>query len=259
VLVRQLLLLLGFDERRHLPWRLEHKLVQALVMHSYLPGIMPATSGLNAFLVSEDPTSIHRGGYFVKTALGDSSGEATNRAEAIPLGLREQPAPRSLLDEKHIVQERIPIAREYRVHSLEDVVIDDLTFRRYEGGSIPRERDAPNAFVQSVLDRLPDGIAGGSLLAWDIALTPDGSFIVIEVNFSGFHPVFNRGFHCSGYFHDPNWGACDTARLLNHVARTDQVEVLVRADAPEHPVENRFYADTAGWQRCHEAARGLKE
>jgi hypothetical protein len=216
---------------------------------------MPFTSGFSSFLASGNAASIDAGTYFIKTALGDSSGESTHRAEAIPLTTREHPEPRTLLDEKYIVQERIPIACEYRVHSLEDLVIDDLTFRRYEGGSIARERDPVNAFVQSVLDRLPDGIVGASLLAWDIALTPDGSFMVIEVNFSGFHPVFKRGFHCSGYYHDYNWGACDTARLLNHVARTDRVDVFVLADSPNYPIENQFYADAAEWQRRHEAAR----
>ena len=133
-------------------------------------------------------------------------------------------------------------------------MIPDLTFRRYDAGSIIDEREAPNAFVKSLLDRLPDALVGGSLLAWDIALRPSGEFAVIEVNFSGFHPAFKRGFHCSGYFHDQHWGACDTARLLNYVARSDGVEVIAEADAPEYPVENRFYAEVAAWQQRH---RGL--
>ena len=257
VLVRQLLRSLGFDEYRYVPWRLEHKLVQALVMHSYLPGIMPVTAGLNSFLANGNAAAIQNGNYFVKPALGDSSGEYPNCVEPVSLVSRINHEPLSLLDEEYIIQERILIAREYRVHSLEDLVIEDLTFRRYEGGSIPRERDPVNAFVQSILDRLPDGLVGASLLAWDVALTPEGTFIVIEVNFSGFHPVFKRGFHCSGYYHDQKWGACDTARLLNHVARTHRVDVFVLADSPDRPYENWFYAETAAWQRRHKAARCL--
>jgi hypothetical protein len=111
--------------------------------------------------------------------------------------------------------------------------------------------------VQSALDLLPDAMVGGSLLAWDVALTRDGQFVIVEVNFSGFHPVYKRGFHCSGYFHDYNWGACDTARLLNHVARRDDVDVVVHADAPDYPEENRFYADVANWQRRHQETAAL--
>jgi hypothetical protein len=136
-------------------------------------------------------------------------------------------------------------------------VIEDLTFHRYGGGSIPGERNAPNAFVQSALDLLPDAMVGGSLLAWDVALTRDGQFVIVEVNFSGFHPVYKRGFHCSGYFHDYNWGACDTARLLNHVARRDDLDVVVHADAPDYPEENRFYAEVANWQKRHQEAAAL--
>jgi hypothetical protein len=267
VLVRQLLRALGFDEHNHVEWRLEHKLVQALALQSYLPGLFPVTRGLRGtlagksrnefqpFLASEFPA-----GYIIKTALGDSSGEAESKPPAVEDILRDlpdrgSPAPPQLAGEKYIVQEKIPIAQEYRVHSLEDLVVDDLTFRRYTAGSIPGEREALNAEVQSMLDRLPGAIVGGSLLAWDVARKPDGGYAIVEVNFSGFHPVFKRGFHCSGYYHDYNWGSCDTARLLNHVARVDGVEVVVHADAPERPEENRFYADVAAWQARHAAAR----
>ena len=264
--VRQLLRALGFDEFRHLRWRMEHKLVQALVLRHWLPEAIPVTCGLTElacrhgpgrlrqFLGSDFPT-----GYIVKTALGDSSGESEggDNGEAVLRMIEASaaaPQSQGLLAEKFIVQERIPIATEYRVHSLEEDVVEDLTFRRYGGGSIPGERDAPSAFVQALLRRLPDGLVGGSLLAWDIALQPDGAFRVIEVNFSGFHSAFKRGFHCSGYFHDKNWGTCDTARLLNFVARTDAVEVSLEADLPGHPIENRFYLDTANWQLRHRSS-----
>jgi hypothetical protein len=265
LIVRQLLRALGFDEHRHLQWRMEHKLIQALVLRSFLPESIPVTYGLNAlavrhgsqglrqFLASHFPSS-----FVIKTALGDSSGEIPNGngAESVLFRLESGAPPQScsLLEESYIVQERIPIATEYRVHSLEEDIIEDLTFRRYDDGSIPVEREAPNAFVHSLLQRLPDALVGGSLLAWDIALQPSGSFMIIEVNFSGFHRAVKPGFHCSGYFHDQHWGACDTARLLNHVARTDSVEVSVEPDAPDHPIENKFYKETAVWQLRH---RGL--
>jgi hypothetical protein len=262
LLVRQLLRALDFDEQHHLRWRLEHKLIQALVLRAWIPCAVPVTCGLAAFVRTNGAACVRDAlarnfpvGYRIKLALGDSSGEAPPDAAggAILSAIETSgvPADCPILDEQYIVQEQIPIATEYRVHSLEDDVIEDLTFRRYEGGSIPGERDAPNAFVQSLLGQLPDALVSGSLLAWDVALQPSGEYSVIEVNFSGFHPVFKRGFHCSGYFHDRHWGACDTARLLNHVAAKDRVEVEPRADAPEFPLENRFYWEAARWQMRH--------
>lgn len=265
LLVRQFLQTLGFDECGRMEWRLEHKLVQALILHSYVPDLIPATSGVAGMLSGKQPSdyrsflnSEFAGGFVIKPALGDSSGETSieNRTEDIlrRIGRVSFSAPYRLVDEQYIVQEKLPISQEYRVHSLEDLVIEDLTFRRYTGGSIPGERDGPNAFVQSVLDGLPDSMLGGSLLAWDVALLPQGQFRIIEVNFSGFHPVYNRGFHCSGYFHDSLWGACDTARLLNHIERVDGLKIAVHADAPGYPEENRFYAEVAAWQVRHAAA-----
>jgi hypothetical protein len=261
LIVRQLLRALGFDEYRHIQWRLEHKLIQALVLTRWVPELVPITWGLDAVKARHGATGLrdylsHQfpNGYVLKSALGDSSGESWNPDNEEPLlsapGFPAASA-RALLEERHIVQERIPIATEYRVHSLEEDVIEDLTFRRYEGGSIPLEREAPNGFVTSVLRRLPDAIVGGSLLAWDVVLQPSGEFTIIEVNFSGFHPEFKRGFHCSGYFHDPRWGDCDTARLLNHVARRDAVAITPVADVDGHPGERRFYRETARWQRRH--------
>ncbi|MGA2218856.1 MAG: hypothetical protein ABSG51_12260, partial [Terracidiphilus sp.] len=262
LLVRQLLRGLGFDEHRHLQWRMEHKLIQALVLQSFVRESIPVTCGLNALAVRGDSRGLRQflashfpSGYLIKAALGDSSGELPdgNSAELALIGLESAgPRPsRSLLDESFVVQERVPIATEYRVHSLEEDIVEDLTFRRYGDGSVSAEREAPNAFVRSLLRRLPDALVGGSLLAWDVALQPSGSFMIIEVNFTGFHPAVKRGFHCSGYFHDQHWGACDTARLLNHVARTDCVEVIVEPDAPDYPLEDQFYKQTAFWQLRH--------
>jgi hypothetical protein len=265
LLVRQLLRALGFDERRHFQWRVEHKLIQALLLRSWAPHAIPVTCGLHALARGHDVTQLREwfaacfpNGYRIKAALGDSSGDlpAGGDPERIFRNLEVDlaTAAGAILSERFVVQEEVAIAVEYRVHSLEEDVIEDLTFRRYQGGSIPGERDEPNAFVRSLIERLPDAVVGGSLLAWDIAKQSKGEYIVIEVNFSGFHPEFKRGFHCSGYFHDYHWGACDTARLLNHVARQDGVEVTPHADEPGYPIEQRFYFETARWQRRH---RGL--
>jgi hypothetical protein len=261
--VRQLLRALGFDEARHLQWRVEHKLVQALILRSWAPDLVPVTCGLGSLARVHGPRGVRqfldddfRDGYILKAALGDSSGESEIPDYDVLGALESGEAPPAcrITDETFVAQQRIAIAMEYRVHSLEDDVVEDLTFRRYDGGSIPGERDGPNAFVTSVLRRLPDGLVGGSLLAWDIASQPSGEYKIVEVNFSGFHPVFKRGFHCSGYFHDQKWGSCDTARLLNHVARKDGIEVVAEPDAPDYAPDNRFYLEVANWQARH---RGL--
>jgi len=87
LLVRQLLRALGFDERRHLQWRIEHKLIQALVLRSWIPESVPVTCGLNALAGCRGSQELRQfladrfpGGYVIKTALGDSSGESPDRA-----------------------------------------------------------------------------------------------------------------------------------------------------------------------------------
>lgn len=230
--IRHLFRELAFDEHRVFESRLEHKLIQALVLHHYAPGCIPATRSL-----SDWP-----GPVFLKSALGDSSGDRSS----IHLTGR-------LAGETHIVQERIPIAIEYRVHSFEDRVVDDLTFHRYGKGDIPGERDAPNAFVASILDRLPNAMVAGSLCGWDIARTPDSAFLVVEVNFSGFHPVHNRGFQTSGWFHDEEWGALSAARLVRFLEDRCGIEVSIAADRPRLEIANRFYAEVDRCRRLLES------
>ena len=129
------------------------------------------------------------------------------------------PGAKTLTDEEFIVQERQDIRREYRVHTIEDRVIEDLTVHRHQGSVKPGERDGPNGYVQRMLDALPAGITSGSNLGWDVALLEDGSFAVIEVNIGGIHTVYNPGFHASGFFHHRVYGAIYSARLLLFLER----------------------------------------
>jgi hypothetical protein len=260
LIVRHLLHALGFDEHRVFRWRLEHKLVHAALLNHYAPGSVPVTRGLGRFLfglghanVSAALDEAFPAGYLIKESLGHSSGErgVANRAAEVlsslqPGGMRE--APERMCDEQWIVQQRIPIDREYRVQSIEERVVPDLTFHRFGTGNIPGERDAPNAFVESVLRRMPDAVVGGSLLAWDVALTPDGRFVVIEVNFSGYHPVNGPGFQCSGYFQDVPWGASMIARLLRFVEAAEGISIDLRIDSDERSRERDFYAEVIRWR-----------
>jgi len=264
VFMRQLYRELGFDENRIFKWRLEHKLVQALLLNHFAPGCGPATRALGVFrraaggchlqaaLETEFPS-----GFYLKPALGDSSGDSDtpDRTNQILAACAEDDGGNScgrLFGERFLIQERVPIAREYRVHTLEDRLIPDLTFHRYEKGDIPGERDAPNAFVQGILDRLPNGVVAGTICGWDVARTVNSTLVVIEVNFSGFHPLHNRGFQCSGWFHDEKWGALSAARLVRFLEQRCGVKVSIEADRPDLETENEFYADV---NRCRELLR----
>lgn len=260
LLVRQILLTLGFDERRLGEWRLEHKLVQALVIHHYSPGSIPLTRGLDRIirLAGREPLrellpKQFQSGFVVKTTLGDSSGEDDGyRTDAalscIENGGRLTPEPGPLTAEEFIVQERVRIRCEYRVHTVEDDVIDDLTVRRHHGAVAPGERTGPNRFVRSVLEALPAGIMAGALLAWDIAQAEDGSFSVIEMNVGGIHTVYNPGFHSSGYYHHKDYGCVYTARLIRFIERTYGCQLHVVADSPDYPFENWFYHEVEDWK-----------
>lgn len=260
LIVRQLLAKLGFDEHRVFRWRLEHKLVQAAFLNHYAPGSVPATRGLRRF-VSQPRGDLRcaiedafPAGYVVKRALGDTSGERglMDRMEEALASLASNgdsvPLTR-LWDEQWVLQQRIPIKTEYRVHSIEEQVVPDMTFHRFGSGNIAGERDAPNRFVKRLLRKLPDAVVGGSLLAWDIALTPSGQLVVIEVNFSGYHPVWRCGFQCSGFYQDVRWGASMIARLLRFMEDVDDVSIKLRIDLPETSRERDFFAEVSQWHK----------
>jgi hypothetical protein len=257
VLIRQLFNALRLDEHRPFNWRLEHKLVQSLVLEAYLSGVPPLTRGLSR-VSARTPEEIFPQGHYVKRALSDSSGDKPSGAGTLAccaethLGV---PSTHITLEE-WIVQEHIPIDVEFRVHTLQDRVIPDLTFRRYTRGDIPTERDAPNRYTQSLLDRLPAGLVSGTLCGWDIARLPNGTFRVIEVNFTGYHPVYRPGFQASGYFINLDWGAKSTAQLIRFVEKMDRIQIDVIADVDDDSKERIFYDEVIRWkQRLAEEER----
>lgn len=238
VFIRHMGALAGLDEHRATAWRLEHKLLQAHLIDHYAPGVIPVTAGASQF-TAVPPDAV------VKHALGDSSGDLGTWRAALP----ETPEPAAFVtDERLVVQQFVDIEAEFRVHSVEETVVDDLTFFRYRTGDVPaEERQAPNAFVASVLRRLPESIIGGSLWGWDVARNRNGTFVVIEVNVSGFHLVHRRGYQCSGYFHDPVWGAKSVARLLRHFRDRRGITVQIVCDLDEPSHESVFYREVQKW------------
>jgi hypothetical protein len=249
-IVRALWHALTFDEHRRLSWRLEHKLVQARIFDRYLGGEFPDSWGVRALVRRGLGDRLLDGLFsrrlFAKEALGHLSGdygeaEATHDVLRWLLDCRQPLPPRTPLEEEWLVQERIPIEREYRVHSLEDQVLPEMTFPRYGPCPVPPDRDEVNAYVASILARLPDALVGESLYAWDIARQPDGRFRVIEVNLAGFHPVFERGFQVSGFFQYHPHGPPLLTSLARRIEATYNVALKLSGDWVGEPNRHALY------------------
>jgi hypothetical protein len=123
----------------------------------------------------------------------------------------------TLVDEEWIVQERLSLMEEYRVHTLEDSVVPDLTRFRHSNRPAGSERKTVEGFVQEVLDSLPNGFVAETCCGWDVARMRDGPYKVVEVNFAGLHPFPPCGFQCSGFMALPPWGPAAFAELLSFV------------------------------------------
>lgn len=243
--VRHLYAAVGGDEHRLFRWRLEHKLVQALVLGHYAPDAMLPARGFASLAAEHGKKELRRAlrrsyrgsGFIIKPTLGDCSGEegrsnATKEAFAA-LATRKVPVRRKVApsDERWLVQEMLHIAHEYRVHSFDRYVIPELTFHRYRAdANIAR---GTNEFVQSILDRLPEGIVCRSFFAWDMARDLYKRRSVIEVNLTGMHPVFRSGFQTSGHLQNEETGAWATAALIRHIEQCLGISIVVEADVPE--------------------------
>jgi hypothetical protein len=240
--VRHLLAAIGGDEHRLFRWRLEHKLVQALVLDHYAPGCVPPTRGLASFAAECANGDLRRAlkrafrsGFIIKRVLGDSSGDAgkSNATREALAAFAEKEVRRRIAPAKEqwLAQEMLHIEREYRVHSFDRQIIPDLTFHRYRADA--NVAGGINEFVQSILERLPEGIVSRSLFAWDIARDLDGRRFVVEVNLAGVHPVFRPGFQCSGHLQHETTGAWASAMLILHIEQCLGIKIVVEADREE--------------------------
>jgi len=275
---RHLLAAAGADERRLFRWRLEHKLLQVLVLEHYAPGSTAATRGVFELLAAI-PRRSHRAvlaravasGCVIKRTIGYCAGlgrslsvaeEALAAIDSGEISLRRRVP---IVAEHALIQERIAIRHEYRVHSFGRRVVEALTYHRHTPNHRPGERrtGAANAFLQSVLDRLPEGIVAGSLLAWDVARQPDRRFRIIEMNVTGVHPrarllrsamecvpqnerplnICRPGYQCSAYFQ----GARRVARLVRYLEREEGMRIAVRIDVDDPEPAAQFYGEVLGW------------
>lgn len=241
-LIRSFFNHMGFDEHRLFRWGFHHKLIQALVLSALAPGCFPATRGLVSVISQGDAGPFRDRvrawkelGYLFKRTLATGSGEHgrvdfTRQAIATLESALQLDA--TVEHEEFMLQKRIDIAEELRVHSVEDQVVENLTVGRYRGGYAPNpEQPYVNEYVASVLKMLPKGLTTGTFYSWDVARTFENKFVILEVNLTGFNPDFRQGFQCSGFFRGQQ-GPLMLARFLRFV----EDRYGVRVKFPRTPV-----------------------
>jgi hypothetical protein len=209
--LRQLYKALGFVESHPFRWHLEHKLVQALVIRRYCDGVYPVTLGLRRFAHQQSQSGDQEAIYdllrrlYVKRSLGyggsSVNDEATREAWQSLEGSFDCSG---ISQEQWVVQERISIEEEYRVHTIEDAVVDDATYVRHTPRLAREDRHHPNSFVTEVVRALPDAFLANSVCGWDVARTAAG-FKIVEVNFAGLYTAVCPGFQGSAFFAAPIW------------------------------------------------------
>lgn len=252
--MRHLYHLLEFDESHPFRWRLEHKLIQALILNHFCPDSVPVTSGLLRHFsqfteLSELDIRAELANRYVKRSLGYGSnpddsaakGEAakslvSNRSVSLP----------TLSEETWIIQERLQIDEEFRVHTFEDRVLDELTFMRHSNRPCKENVEGPNRFVAEVLKSLPDAFVSMSICGWDIARIGT-EYRIVEVNFAGLHLSEVPGFQCSSFLAQPVWGPLVLARLLYFLEKEHRVTAAFELSPSARPEINSLYWWLARW------------
>ena len=219
LLVRSVLHQLKIDEYHVFSWRLENKYIQYLVFNHYLPGDVPETFGLTELLsrtkgVQQIEKLIDQG-FFVKATLGDGSGRTKSFDRTADLDdIIHDHFPRHFLDEDWILQKKLDLVQEFRIHSFSKEIIYGLTFNTQGTGLA--NHDGAEEFLRTVLEKLPDTILQGTLIGWDIGLNSNGKYDIIEANFTGFHPIYRRGFQTTGFVDDNTFGPIVSAWINNY-------------------------------------------
>lgn len=242
--IRAILSRLNVNEHHLVKWHLENKYRQYQILNYYAPGAMPETIGLYELFNRDNGIqqvkSLCENGFFIKAALGDGSGRAksfdkTNELDEIIKSYKEEHE----AQEKWILQEKLDLISEFRIHTFGRDLLYGLTFK-IEGHDTSNSIDAEE-FVEAVLATLPDTILLGTLIGWDIGITSNNRYYVIEANITGIHSVFNPGFQTSGYFGDGQYGPIMCAWINNYFRNKykisiDDVETGLRSTDP-------FYSD----------------
>jgi hypothetical protein len=212
---------LGINEHHIFKWRPENKYIQYLILNHYARGCMPKTLSLTALLEKDDWVEnirmLIKSGYFIKGTLSFGSG-ATNsfdKTTDFEQILRDHKKNNSFNNEKWIVQKRLNIKKEYRIHTFGKDILYGLTLI-VNGANEINDFDQPQEFINSILQKLPSSFLEGSLIGWDVGLTQKGKLYVIEANFTGYHPVYYKGFQTTGCVGDPFCGPIICALFHNY-------------------------------------------
>lgn len=217
--VRSILSLMHINEHHVFKWHLENKYMQYLIFNHYCPGCMPTTYSLSAILNKNNSntviSSLFKHGYFLKATLGHGSGR-TNSFDRTS-GYDRIIASYQLkgdFDEEWIVQKKVKLSYEYRIHTFDKKILYGLTFNvgKPNSGSY----NEVEAFLKGFLDHVPESLFWGTLIGWDIGLDQTGSYYIIEANFTGFHPEYRRGFQTTGFVEDNSYGPICCALLNWH-------------------------------------------
>ncbi|RAJ29090.1 hypothetical protein [Pedobacter cryoconitis] len=212
---------LGINEHHIFKWRPENKYIQYLILNHYAPGCIPRTLSLTAILKKEDWVAnirqLVKSGYFIKATLGHGSGgtnsfDKTTDFEKILLNHKNVD---SFENEKWIIQKRLNLNKEFRIHTFGKDILYGLTLR-IGGDNEINVFDRPQEFIDSILKKLPYSFLEGTLIGWDVGLTARGKLYVIEANFTGFHPIFQTGFQTTGYVDNPPLGSIICALLYTY-------------------------------------------
>jgi hypothetical protein len=207
--IRGLLNLLGINEHHIFNWRMENKFIQYVVLNYYNNGCLPLTISLSDLLNEKGSLLQIQGllnnAFFLKATLSERTGftKTFDRTKEFPVIMKMLEKCEAPQYEKWVLQKKLNIKNEFRVHTFNGEIIPALSFLV---AGVDMSYNEVNCFVDKILHALPKSILQGSLIAWDIALTTDDCFLIIEANFTGFHPDFKRGYQTSGYFQDQIYG-----------------------------------------------------
>lgn len=211
LIVRTMLYKLGINEHHIFKWRPENKYIQYLILNHYARGCMPKTLSLTTILRREEWVAhlrrLVKSGYFIKATLGSGSG-GTNRFDKttdFEQILRNRKDDEHFENEKWIIQQRLNLNKEFRIHTFGKDVLYGLTLG-ISGENETSVFDQPQEFINLILQKLPSSFLEGTLIGWDVGLTVKGKLYVIEANFTGFHPVYRAGFQTTGYVDTPPLG-----------------------------------------------------
>jgi hypothetical protein len=232
--VRAMLRQLEIDEHLIFKWRPENKYVQYLLINHYAPGSMPPTLGLSHLLKQD--RWVHRfrkligSGFFIKATLGFGSGrtknfDRTSEIEQILNEHEEQP----LQNEKWIIQKKLKLKKEFRVHTFGREVLYGMTLM-ISGAAGADDFKGAQEFTCLILEKLPYSLLEGTLIGWDIGLTGKDKYYALEANFTGFHPEYYTGFQTSGYFEESFCGPIICAWLNAYIRNKYGVSISTVSD-----------------------------